>query len=76
MDSIDRARETMDSATRDRFNCECYVVNGAIITIWEYTGERPTTEQVRANCNVATECKLITDEQIEDIVKRVSRFFK
>lgn len=76
MDSIDKARELMDSTTRDRFNCECYVVNGAIVTIWEYSGERPTIEQVRANHNVATECRTITNEQIGDIIERVSKFFR
>lgn len=66
----------MDSQTRDRLNCECYVVNGAIVTIWDYTRKRPTVAQIRANHNVALGCRLITDEQIEDIIERVSKFYR
>lgn len=66
----------MDSITRDRLNCENYIVNGAIVLLWEYWGKRPTVEQVRENFNVALECRIITDEQIGGIIERVSRYFR
>lgn len=58
----------------DLHNCAMYCANGVICNYFD-AGRRPTIQELRENWHAHT-YKMITDEQLRNLIDRVERFYK
>lgn len=65
----------MRAINEDTIQCAKYVANGVIVTLWDYTGRRPSVDDIKNNYNVIKCGYQLSDAEIADIIERVARYY-
>ncbi len=66
----------LQSNYNDLHNTHLWMVNEIIVSLWDYTNERPTVEQVKLNWRFDYgNLHDVTDAEIQNIIYKVSRFY-
>lgn len=66
----------LEQHERDLHKCNLWIVNDIIVSLWDYSGCRPTVDMVKNNWRFDyNKLDDVTDDEIADTICKVSRFY-